>query len=33
MFAIMSRTIGAGTDNNIANELALGRFRGWYPSN
>lgn len=33
MFSIMSRTIGVGTDNDIANELALGRFRGWYPSN
>jgi hypothetical protein len=33
MFAIMNRTIGAGTDNNITTEMALGRFRGWYPSN
>ena len=33
MFAIMNRTIGAGTDNNITTEMALGRFRGWYPAN
>jgi hypothetical protein len=33
MFAIMNRTIGVGTDNDIAQEMALGRFRGWYPAN
>lgn len=31
MFAIMNRTIGAGTDNDFTEEMALGRYRGWYP--
>jgi hypothetical protein len=30
MFAIMSRTIGDEDENRIRNEMALGRYRGWY---
>jgi hypothetical protein len=31
MFAIMNRTIGKTDDNDIDQEMALGRYRGWYP--
>jgi hypothetical protein len=31
MFGIINRTIGTDTDNNITEEMALGRYRGWYP--
>lgn len=30
MFAIMSRTIGKAEENSIRNEMALGRYRGFY---